>query len=145
MAKKEDIKFTFRLVGIELRKIEICELQKPDINIKEYSFEININAGVIEKEKKVVVNTNIETQNKEKTITYGRISVNCIYVIDNFDKVMILEKEKAGIPIDVSELLNIESYSTVRGVMWNEFKGTILHNAILPIIDPKKLIPNKTN
>jgi uncharacterized protein YbbC (DUF1343 family) len=35
-------------------------------------------------------------------------------------------------------MLNSISLSTTRGAMFSTFKGTFLHGAVLPIIDPKQ-------
>lgn len=140
MSKKEK-KMTFRFVGIELLGVQIIHPNNPELNLDEFSFNIEIKAGVSKEEKKVIVSTNVETQNKDKSITLGNISVNCIFIIENFEELIILQKENANIPTYIIEVLNSLSYSTVRGIMWNEFKGTFLHNAVLPVIDPKLIKP----
>jgi hypothetical protein len=49
------------------------------------------------------------------------------------------------LPSGIIDLLNSVSVSTVRGMMFSAFKGTFLHNAVLPVIDPKtfKVKPDK--
>ena len=41
------------------------------------------------------------------------------------------------LPTDIIVTINSISISTIRGIMFSTFKGTYLHNAFLPIIDPK--------
>ena len=42
------------------------------------------------------------------------------------------------LPQEFITLLNSIALSTTRGVMFSQFRGTVLHNAILPIIAPAK-------
>jgi hypothetical protein len=41
-------------------------------------------------------------------------------------------------------MLNRISISTTRGAMFSTFKGTFLHAAILPIVDPKNFKANSS-
>jgi hypothetical protein len=67
------------------------------------------------------------------------LSVSCIFEIANFEDVIKLEADgKVNIPQSLIETFNIISISTTRGVMFSTFKGTFLHGAVLPIIDPKQ-------
>jgi len=143
MENKSEIKMTFRIVGIELSEIKLIPPGSSEQLSNEFSFNIAMQAGVNQSEKKVVVTVIIDTQNMEKTIDFAKVAVNLIFEIDNFDEVIEVQQNKAIIPNDIIEILNSVSYSTMRGIMWNELKGTFLHHAILPIIDPKQISPQK--
>ena len=48
----------------------------------------------------------------------------------------VVDKE-VKLPSDIIIAINSISISTIRGIMFSTFKGTYLHNAFLPVIDPK--------
>ena len=43
------------------------------------------------------------------------------------------------LPDGLADILNSVALSTARGIMFSEFKGTLLHHAFLPIVDVKSL------
>jgi hypothetical protein len=47
------------------------------------------------------------------------------------------------LPSDIIIAMNSISISTIRGIMFSTFKGTYLHNAFLPVIDPKSFNVDK--
>jgi hypothetical protein len=81
----------------------------------------------------------VEIKNDDHSVVLGSLSVSCIFEILNFEDVIKVEADgKVNIPQRLIETLNIISVSTTRGVMFSTFKGTFLHGAVLPIIDPKQ-------
>lgn len=57
----------------------------------------------------------------------------------NFNEVIHADAEGiVTLPQDLADILNSISISTTRGLMFSAFKETFLHNAFLPIIDPKQ-------
>ncbi|MEY4029960.1 MAG: hypothetical protein RJA90_1159 [Bacteroidota bacterium] len=88
----------------------------------------------------VFVIVHIDIKNDGHSEVLGALSVSCIFDIVNFEDVIKIEADgKVNIPQRLIETLNIISISTTRGVMFSTFKGTFLHSAILPIIDPQQL------
>lgn len=71
---------------------------------------------------------------------HGEIIVNNIFSIKDLE-ILTEKKEEAKTSIqqNIIELLSSISISTTRGVMAATFKGTYLHNAVLPVVDPKSL------
>lgn len=138
--KTKDFKADIQIRGIELLN---GTLNFPNVlieTITKYNFNLVIESRIDEKNKFVFVIVKIEIKNDDLSITLGSLSVSCIYEITNFEEV-ILPNSKGilEIPQQLLEILNSISISTVRGVMFSTFKGTFLHNAILPITDPKQI------
>jgi hypothetical protein len=71
----------------------------------------------------------------------ANLSVNLVFEIEDLANYAI-EKE-VKLPSDIIIAMNSISISTLRGIMFSTFKGTYLHNAILPVIDPKSFHVNK--
>ncbi|HEX6428032.1 MAG TPA: hypothetical protein VF008_10120, partial [Niastella sp.] len=74
----------------------------------------------------------------------GSLIVSCIFQLENFEQVIQFDAEnKLNVPQPLIDLVNTISISTVRGIMFSIFKGTMLHNAFLPIIDVEQLYMQK--
>jgi hypothetical protein len=140
MAKvKEDFKIEMKLKGIEMLNGSLQLPSNQDLNITNFNFNINIESKADAPNKIVFVIVNIEIKNEVQSVILGSISVSCIYEILNFvDVIKISTDGKLDIPQALIEVLNSISISTTRGVMFSTFKGTFLHNAVLPIIDPRQ-------
>ncbi len=129
--------------GIKIRFIELLNhtLVLPetlDANTITYTFDISAELKADKENKLVFVIVTIEIFNEGKVNKYGSICVSSIFEIENFDTVVEITPEgKINLPEQLLVILNSVSISTTRGVMFGVFKGTFLHNAILPIVDPK--------
>lgn len=138
MAKKMDI--TFQIKGVELLEFELIPLKKALKPQTVFHYDISLQHK-INKENKlvfVVVRVNILLEDK-KTIA-GKTGVNSVFSVANFDDIIIEEENnKFKFPDETIDILNSISISTTRGVMAANFRGTFLHNAILPVVDPKNL------
>ena len=141
MAKIENKDFN---VEMQIRAIELLNgsLQlpaAPNTAITTFNFNISIESKADAPNKLVFVIVHVEIKNDDHSIVLGALSVSCIFEIVNFDEVIKIEDNgKLDIPQQLIETLNIISISTTRGVMFSTFKGTFLHGAVLPIIDPKQ-------
>ena len=115
-------------------------VRKDDCLISVFNFNINIEIRADRMNKLVFVIVHIDIKNDGHSEVLGALSVSCIFDIVNFEDVIKIEADgKVNIPQRLIETLNIISISTTRGVMFSTFKGTFLHSAILPIIDPQQL------
>ena len=74
---------------------------------------------------------------KNKKTELGSIKVSCVYYIDNLTEFKSTDNKQFDFPNDFISTVNSISISTARGIMFSQLKGTFLHNAILPILDPK--------
>ncbi len=89
-----------------------------------------------------VVSVSIRKANEEKIIA----RIICEFGFEIKESKSILEKDVDGkmiIPVDMENFIKTISISTMRGIMYSEFRGTPIHNATLPIIimDSMKPIP----
>lgn len=110
------------------------------------NFNINVESRADAPNKLLFVIVHIDIKNDDQSLVLGALSVSCIFEIANFDEVIKIESDgKLIIPQPLIDTLNSISISTTRGVMFSTFKGTFLHGAVLPIIDPKQLQINNQN
>lgn len=135
-------KMEFRMVGIELLN---SSLSLPlNINIVEtkFNFNINLESKIDNQQKLIFVVASIEIKTEDLQTLLGNITVSCIYEVANFDEVVkVKEDNKIELSQQPLDVLNSITISTTRGIMFSTFKGTFLHNALLPIVDPKAFVP----
>jgi hypothetical protein len=142
MSKIENKAFTvnLQLKSIELLKGSISLPSVPEVSLNNFNFNINLDSKADATNKLLFVIVSVEIRSEDQNHVLGSLAVSCIYSIVNFDEVVKIEADgKIDIAQPLVEILNSMSISTTRGVMFSTFKGTFLHNAFLPIVDPRSL------
>ncbi|MCF8381846.1 MAG: hypothetical protein K9H49_19915 [Bacteroidales bacterium] len=138
MEKKIDI--AFQIKGVELLEFELVppkEALKPQTV---FHYNISLEHKINKENKLAFVMVRVFIMLEDKKTILGKTGVRCIYSVANFDEIIIEEvNNKIIFPNEIIEILNNISISTTRGVMVANFKGTFLHNAILPVVDSKSL------
>lgn len=143
MAETENNHFNAEM---QLRAIEILNSSlnlpaNPNVPVNIFNFSISIESRADTVNKLVFVIVHVEIKNDDLSAVFGTLSVSCIFEIVNFKDVVKIDSDgKVNIPEQLTETLNSISISTTRGVMFSTFKGTFLHGAVLPVIDPKQFI-----
>jgi hypothetical protein len=129
---------SFAVTGIELLDYAITSPHKAIANGTSYKFDLNIEHrfNIEQKRVFVVVAVRVHADGIESELASANVS--CIYNIHNLEN--FVEEKKVKFPDDFIVTLNSISLSTVRGVLFTLFRGTFLHNVILPILDPKEFI-----
>ena len=127
-------------IELQLRGIELLTgaVFVPDeaLPLVNFSFSIDVESKVDAEERLVFVIVTVTVLSEDERVRYGSIAVSNIYHIANFREFITLNGEdNFELPKELSDLLRHMSISTTRGVMFSTFKGTFLHNALLPIFD----------
>ncbi|MBA4259075.1 MAG: hypothetical protein C0446_07915 [Chitinophaga sp.] len=139
--EQKEVNIEMQIKAIELLNNSIILPPNAKNPITNFNFNLNIESKADVTKKLVFVIVNVEIKNDDQSLIIGTISVSCVYEIFNFEEAIKIEVDgRINMPPKLVETLNIISISTTRGVMFSTFKGTFLHNAFLPIIDPKMLI-----
>ncbi|HAC15826.1 MAG TPA: hypothetical protein DCE78_07775 [Bacteroidetes bacterium] len=138
--ENEDLKVDTRIKGVELLNCSINLPANPNAPITDFNFNISIESRADADNKLLFVIVHVEIRNENQSAVLGTLSVSCIYEIMNFHDVIKTEADgRIHIPLPLIDTLNSISISTTRGIMFSTFKGTFLHGAVLPIIDPRQL------
>jgi hypothetical protein len=127
---------SFRIEGIELLEYAIIA---PDQIIEPqavFKFDINIEHRFNLENNNVFVIVAIHIFLQETGIKVGNAKISCIYKVERLQN-YVDNTNQVSFPQDFIISLNSISLSTCRGVIFALFRGTFLHNAILPIVDPK--------
>jgi preprotein translocase subunit SecB len=128
-------------VKFQIKNIELLDfaLKQPDLPLSEetkYKFNINTEQKFNESEHLVAVTTTINIIREADQQMQGVISANCIYQVENLNQYANEKTKTIQLPAQFNTTLISISLSTTRGIMFSQFRGTFLHNAILPIINP---------
>lgn len=132
--KKEEIKFQIK--AIELMDINLLYPQKQLPREVKFKFNINVEIKIINETKLIMALVSVEILDDETLEKYGNLKVNCIFAVENFETFVKTDTQKAEFPKQFITTINSISLSTTRGLMFGAFRGTFLHTAVLPIIDP---------
>ena len=136
--ENKDFTIDLQLKSIELLKGSISLPSVPEVSLNNFNFNISLESKADATNKILFVIVSVEIRSEDQNHVLGSLAVSCIYSIVNFDDVVKIEADgKLDIPQPLVEILNSISISTARGVMFSTFKGTFLHNAFLPIVDPR--------
>jgi hypothetical protein len=106
-----------------------------------FKFNINIEHLVNINENYIAVKPNVEIFTEENDFVLGKLSSSLIFEFENLNSYVVVNEVK--LPSDIIIAMNSISISTIRGIMFSTFKGTYLHNAFLPVIDPKSFNVDK--
>ena len=137
MAKKEQLEYQIK----KIYPIKSSFNTPSNINFekdKDFKFDLSVDYKLDKEAELLVVITNVEVYfaNKKKSVLASE-SLACVFLIKNFSSV-ISEKDIRSMKDEFRHLLTGLSISTLRGHLFSKFRGTYLHNAILPIVDPSK-------
>jgi hypothetical protein len=141
MARLEniDMNIDMQIKAVELLNHSLTLPANSNTSITNYNFNVSIESRADPAKKLVFVIVHIDIETDNLSVLLGNLSVSCIFEIINFEDIIKVEADgKVNIPQQLIETLNMISISTSRGVMFSTFKGTFLHNAVLPLIDPKQ-------
>ena len=139
MKKENDI--GFKIKNIELIQSNLSSIDNEITIDTIFKFNINIEHLVNSNEKCIVVKPSIEIFTDKSNTILGMLSASVVFEFENLNGFIINDELK--LPNDIFIAINSISISTIRGILFSTFRGTILHNAILPVIDPKAFSPKE--
>lgn len=140
----EQVNVNFQLKEIELLEINLHHPQIPLSAERTYNFNIQIEQRINNEDKMVIVITSIEVIHEEDKQCHAAIKVSCIFIIENFQDFIVASTNQVNLPDQFAITLNSISLSTTRGIMYSQFKGTFMHNVLLPIVNPSSLITTRS-
>ena len=136
MKKKAETSVNFQIKAVEL--IESCI--NPPVNPLAaetlFNFDISLEHRINPEEDTLIVVCSVSVFNETREEQLGRIKSGCIYLIKNLKQFVNTETKALELPEPLAISLNSVSISTTRGLMFSMFRGTFLHNAVLPVVDP---------
>ena len=127
-----------KIAGIELIEYSIKQPFELLPEQFECRYNVNIEHKVDKQSNRIICIMTFEVIAEDSSLNLANAKIGCIF--DIVDMNQFMENDAIHIPDPLIVTLNSISLSTCRGVMFGLFRGTYLHNTILPIIDPKSFI-----
>lgn len=132
--------FRFRFDGIEIIEKQLFQYVETGEG-SDFDFNVTVQTNLEAKNKLAVYFVRVNVIKKSENRVIASITTACGFEIQNFDEAFPVGPKKDFLADrDLDLALKHISISTTRGVMFGEFRGTSMHNAILPIIDPSTLV-----
>ena len=140
MKMKKDTQLNFQIKGVELIDLCINVPIKPLSTETVFNFDLSLEHRINPEKDSLVVACSVSVYNENKEFLLGKLSAGCLYLIKDLDHFINIDSKAPELPEPVTTTLNSVSISTTRGLMFAMFRGTFLHNAILPIVDPSSFV-----
>lgn len=140
---KNEVSVSFQLKGIELLEACLNHPKQSNADLKVFHYDIQIEHKLNTDNKLFVTLIDIGLFNEQRDLKLGSLAANCIFEVENMNDFMDAKIKKINLPDEFIITLNSITISTARGIMFNQFKGTFLHNAILPIVNPGSFLIQK--
>lgn len=128
-------KISFQIQGVELVESSFKVPTNKPISDKEvFKFNLNLEHLLDPGKEILIVKTHVNILTEDSEEAVGVIKSQVIFKV--LDLINYFQENKLNLPDVFVSTLNSISISTTRGMMFSAFRGTFLHNAILPLIDP---------
>ena len=126
-----EVTLGYQLIGMELADFEIRS--KRDIKDGLINFKVEIN-HTISQDGKVQVNAKISILHNDESLSSTNII--CTFLVENYKEWLDLQGLTNGIlPIELANIINGITISTLRGVMFIKLQDTFLESIILPVVN----------
>lgn len=125
---------SFKIDAIELLDYSLSGKDKEIPNEAVFNFDINIEHRFDILNNRIIAISNFKIFIEGIEGDVGRASISCIFNILEMSK--YIDGNDITIPGEFITTINSLSLSTSRGILFMLFRGTFLHSAILPIINP---------
>ncbi|MEI6436949.1 MAG: hypothetical protein WCP32_19155 [Bacteroidota bacterium] len=143
MKKNQTLAMKFQIRAIEL--LETC-INSPKLPLGEetvFQFDINLEHRIVAEKGIVIVICSVSVLNEDREQLFGKLKSSCLYDVENLSEFINPDTKSVELPEPFGVTLNSVSLSTTRGLMFSFFRGTFLHNAIMPILDPTTFMMDK--
>jgi hypothetical protein len=134
---ERETEYSFTIKRIVLLE-KTFSIRPPILKDEEFAFDVSLQSeGKPELQECAQVMT-VKIQKKGEKNSIGTISIGCTFSIPNYQEYVLASDDKISLPEQLMQLLNAAIIGTIRGVMFSEFRGTMLGGAYLPVLDPRR-------
>lgn len=127
---------TLQLVNMELLNVR---LNKPETKLPDnmvFNYNVNLKHQLNPENEIINIIASIAILHEDKETELGFVQTACAYKIEDLNEYVKDETNEVSLPQGILNTLNAASISTSRGIMFSQFRGTFLHKAQLPLVDP---------
>lgn len=142
--KEKEIQFQMKISSINVLRFSQYDIEDFDpnkFNAIEYQSDFGIKT--LPETNEIAVETTLKLKVQELDSYFGELKVLMKFRITPFDDVIKKAEDGFQIPdLLIFNLINILT-GTLRGILYEKLRGTVLQNEVLPLIDIKDLIKAK--
>jgi hypothetical protein len=128
--------------SFSLKRIQLLEKSLGIVTRREnddsFDFDISMKITIDQPKHLSIHMFAVKVKHKTDNRQLASLAIVCIFEIYKFDEVFKPDPASTGLSQGLLNLLNTVVIGTMRGVMFSEFRGTALDNAILPVLDPTR-------
>lgn len=132
--------FSFSLAKIDLIEKSFNVLNTPNKK-DDFIFDISLTIGQHVESMECVYHMQVSITGKTSGKKIGSIGIICVFHIAKYSEYVV--GLNRSLPLPYLYILNAVVIGTMRGIMFGEFRGTILESAYLPVLDPRELKGNQ--
>jgi hypothetical protein len=136
--------FSFRIHGIDLVEKSMFKGDVKDEDV--FNYDVKAQLVGHPRTELIVAFVSVKIKKNESEDILAKVIIGVGFNIKDYEN--SFEKDSQGIhivPTELEIMLKSIAISTMRGVLFSEFRGTPLHKAFLPIISPDTMQPVKGN
>jgi hypothetical protein len=133
---------SFKVVDVSHLESRLHTVEPEIVHKNEFHFEIRLTSNAVPEPKVLTIQTYVRVMDKPEGQELGFFKSGVTYVIENFSEVISFgtDSRKFDMQKELHEILVSIAISTTRGMMAEHFRGTDLHRAFLPVLDPKSFV-----
>jgi len=134
--------YRIQVTGIEIVSKSMTQPPKNGVG-PVFTFALHAETRVHVKRERLIEFVKMEVKGRpggeeepEGELELATLSMSCLFSVEDFQKVIVKNEEGLYvIPPGIEATIRPITISTARGVLYSEFRGTYLNNAVLPIVD----------
>jgi hypothetical protein len=111
--------------------------------VQGFQFRISLESFINSEKKRLIVTNRIDIRDGSDAPILGHLIAKYHFELIGIEHLKQNKKGKYLIPDELQFFVNTIALSTTRGLMFAQFKGTVLQGAILPVIDPVNFSVNE--
>ncbi|MBZ0242335.1 MAG: hypothetical protein K8F24_03890 [Bacteroidales bacterium] len=136
--------------GMQFKSIELLDtaLKAPQNALSKslvFQYDISLQHQLRVEENLLIVICSIHINAASLKDDLGNIRASCIFKVDKLSDFYNETENQYDLPEQLVMTANSITISTMRGLMSASFRGTFLHGAVLPLIDPKAIKADASN
>lgn len=142
MTNQNPENISFQIRGMEILDSCLNAPTSPLPPNPKFQFDLAIEHRINLENNLVIVICKVGIRNESEEILFGELRGSCIFFVEKLKDYFDPQTNKLSLPDDFVVKLNSVTISSMRGLMFSFFRGTFLHQAVLPIIDPRSFEKN---
>ncbi|RZJ91310.1 MAG: hypothetical protein EOO20_05375 [Chryseobacterium sp.] len=134
-----------RISSVSVTRFSQYDIEDFEVNDSAIEYQSDFNIKVLPDFEEISIESTVKLYVKELAKYFGELKLIIKFSITPFGDVIKSENNGFEVPdLLVINLFNIIA-GTIRGILYEKLRGTVLQNEVFPLIDVRELLKNKIN